>query len=61
MTLWPLPLGPGERRTVTVDQRIATTHDRAISPGKEPTADPLPAEVLAGPGNPSARGLRTTG
>jgi 4-alpha-glucanotransferase len=29
VTLWPLRIDPGERRTVTIDQRVTTTRDRA--------------------------------
>ena len=44
--IWPMDLAPGERRTVTVGQRVSTDRDRADR--REP-------------GNPSARGLRSTG
>ena len=30
LTLWPLAIAPGERCAVVVDQRIATTRDRAV-------------------------------
>ena len=33
VTLWPVRLTQGERCTVTVDQRVSTTQDRAVSAG----------------------------